>query len=1270
MADSPFESLINQAKSPDADVKVEALAKLQAEFEAGAELHDSDALLTTLKTCLRTPNQHVSTAALGAIAPFFPLLVAGSHAPLPSSNSSSSSAMGESATLRHALTAFLASGGVLDRLGDARDKARERARDALVAIASVIFKHGGQPVPPAAAARLQKAPETPLAMFERFVREGAFAHKAWRVREQMILALVQIRKACPGFPLRPFLVPLVETLEDPDGTVRDCSRESIVQIFSSPTVSDAARAELKKEMTKKGVRKTIVESVLARVLAGGTITPQSEAAESDGGQASAIRKGSVIGRTASSSSADVGAATPTTAAPPASKSRPPSRAAAAQALPETPAAAGDESVKPVFIASARDLEGEFAAMTPHFEGKESEHNWAARDQAILKLRGMLKGEVHLRYPDVYLAGLKAGMLDKSVKTLMSLRTTVASNTCSWYSELADAFGTALDPFCETLFYNLLKMSGFTKKIIVIQTQGTVTTLITHTSCHPKVTLPMFGSFMQEKTVQAREYVIQHFRTYLETHAQRAKHQVEATGGLEHIENCVKKGLADANPGVRVKARETFWAYHAVWPERAKTIMNKLDATAQKQLQKACPDPAALASSKLPPVPEPKKTSVAAAIAASRAKAKQIAAAPPTLRHQATSTAHAVRAASPPLRSPSRGGIRAASPVHGSPPSSRGRASPVSMHSRTRSGSGGAANPPPSPPPSPPSPKTARRPSGSASPLASPSQRPSAPRPSPQATQTAPAGAVGTLRSASGPSCNVPGARSLFMQSPHKSTPARPSNDEDLLLATTNPLPLDSDSDGSDPMDAVNFATPYERYGKPPLTPAKSAPTHGESFSSPPAAPAGSLVPEYIVEDAMRARAEQAVSAASQLLELVEPEDDMHVSPIPPSLLLSNGAAMKQSPVLKSLDAVQAGASRQASASPTNGAGSSTAPPRREERRETGWWQTRMTGMSMLAASKASREPEAVQVQQLRDVISQLEQGMADLAALQRLAAICTTNPADPPSPADATTPLSPNGHGPLSPSPLNDISSLARSLKSDIWFGGKMFDKAFSALARFMETDKEENLLEHGLVVLWEMLESQASYIDGNESVIYNLLFRLRYANRLHVLEGTAEIRDLLANRLDPIFGLMTVNAALKAFLAEPLPTDTAEEARPASLAFGLIALAKFIVKLPSEVIEEELPRLKSILITSLNDSSLVVRESATVAIIAAQLVLRDETHLFMLLDGLATDKKNLLTYFFDKHGARGVIEGVTETNGGMERLEKEMRRLDTRMNTPVRPKP
>lgn len=83
--------------------------------------------------------------------------------------------------------------------------------------------------------------------------------------------------------------------------------------------------------------------------------------------------------------------------------------------------------------------------------------------------------------------------------------------------------------------------------------------------------------------------------------------------------------------------------------------------------------------------------------------------------------------------------------------------------------------------------------------------------------------------------------------------------------------------------------------------------------------------------------------------------------------------------------------------------------------------------------------------------------------------------------------------------------------------------------------------------------------------------------------------------------------------------------------------------------------------IKALNDrASLVVRESAAAVIIAAQVVLRDETHLFRLLDGLADEKKNLLTYLFDKHGARGA-SSAKRLPGGVNRLEKEMRRLDTR---------
>jgi CLIP-associating protein 1/2 len=82
-------------------------------------------------------------------------------------------------------------------------------------------------------------------------------------------------------------------------------------------------------------------------------------------------------------------------------------------------------------------------------------------------------------------------------------------------------------------------------------------------------------------------------------------------------------------------------------------------------------------------------------------------------------------------------------------------------------------------------------------------------------------------------------------------------------------------------------------------------------------------------------------------------------------------------------------------------------------------------------------------------------------------------------------------------------------------------------------------------------------------------------------------------------------------------------------------------------------------------DSSapVVVRESAALAIIAAQHVLRDEAQLFALLDGLPDEKKNLLTYLFDKNGVRG-----SARDADASKFEREMRRIDSRTSTPLRP--
>ena len=427
------------------------------------------------------------------------------------------------------------------------------------------------------------------------------------------------------------------------------------------------------------------------------------------------------------------------------------------------------------------------------------------------------------------------------------------------------------------------MAGYTKKLVAQQSQATITTILKHTSAQPRTIPHMLWSTLQDKITQARAYASGHVKTYIEVHALKAKHAIETSGGLDTLVNSVKKALADPNPGVRENARNAYWLLNAVWKDKGTAIMAGLDPTARKQLEKACPDPGSLSGS-TESTPSTKKSSVAAAIAASRAKAKAIASDPPTLRHQATSTARTTTSPKRPLSpSLSNGSV-------GSPP--RSRPIVITSHTRTATNTSTTSRSPQkvaplfqptaTPPPPPHSPDSVRRRTPSSTGPSSPTFR----------------RAVSTALPLSPPSSShhlpppsTPPKREDYPV-PARSSIANWSKlieDESLLLATTVPIPEDDSDFEDDDMDfnPITFSSPFEMFPpaktkSSPATPSFTAsstdePKHqmlhsmsSSSFSthSPPA-----TTPQPIVEDAMRARAEQAASAADRLLELVDQDLD-------------------------------------------------------------------------------------------------------------------------------------------------------------------------------------------------------------------------------------------------------------------------------------------------------------------------------------------------------------------------------------------------------------
>lgn len=134
------------------------------------------------------------------------------------------------------------------------------------------------------------------------------------------------------------------------------------------------------------------------------------------------------------------------------------------------------------------------------------------------------------------------------------------------------------------------------------------------------------------------------------------------------------------------------------------------------------------------------------------------------------------------------------------------------------------------------------------------------------------------------------------------------------------------------------------------------------------------------------------------------------------------------------------------------------------------------------------------------------------------------------------------------------------------------------------------------------MVEHQTVFLD--ESEIFSLLFQVRYVNThpvriillpymleltrtllLQILEATSTIRDNLVGRQEPVWCLKTLHGCLLQYLAQTgapegrvIDPRVLAQIRGGTQAFGIIGLGKLIMRLPPEVLEDELPLLKKTL--------------------------------------------------------------------------------------------
>ncbi|KAL1405184.1 suppressor of tub2 mutation [Vanrija albida] len=562
VSEDEVESFLVALRAGDVDKKINLVQLWAIKLDSMDQLPDKtvDAITLLVAPFLRSPSHLLVTSTLAAFLPAYIPLIPSTAPQLHH--------------LQLALVQLLP--GLIERLNDPKDKVNEPASQCLALLGNKAYE-----ADPPAPSQKGKEKDGVAGIWEKAVKD-TLAGKNSRAKIGILKLLLSMRSGKnTKLPLKPWLPSLVNLLEDGDGSVRDQARETVVALLSPPTVPAAARSELKKLMLARNVRKSIADAVISRVLGGGPAPALPVSTETD-------------------------SVAPAGSAKPAQQS-------------------ANEDVEIVLVASAADLQSEFKAMVPHFQGKETEHNWGPRERSLVRIRGMLRGGASSKYSDAFLASLKGDVIDGIAKTLLSLRTTVAQQACALVQELAEHLGTLFDSCLEPLLPVLGKMAGFTKKIIADKAQKAVTAIIVHSTLHPRPIISHIAAGINDKSIASRQFGAAHLRTFLESQARQHLGAIEAHPGLvSEIEQLLRRCLADTSTGVREQARGAFWAFDKVWPRQATAIIDSLDATARKQLEKANPSVlsagAPSGSARSTPNRPRQSSAMAAMIAAKRAKA--------------------------------------------------------------------------------------------------------------------------------------------------------------------------------------------------------------------------------------------------------------------------------------------------------------------------------------------------------------------------------------------------------------------------------------------------------------------------------------------------------------------------------------------------------------------------------------------------------------------------------------------------------------------------
>ena len=229
--------------------------------------------------------------------------------------------------------------------------------------------------------------------------------------------------------------------------------------------------------------------------------------------------------------------------------------------------------------STRDVDAFFQRLHLIFEGKETEHNWKQRDNALAELSKVAESHASKEFHHAFFAGVKT-LLDGIIICTLSERTTLSNSGCQCLSALAKNLGTSIHAFLDYLLPPIIKLCASTKPISQRAADAVYKDIIIGSKTYHTRLLHHTATAFTSENASARIYA----PGWLESLIKLYGPQIDHHGGSKQVEDSVKRSVNDANLKARENSRSLYWTFVKQWPTRAEAVMSSLEPQRQRALQ--------------------------------------------------------------------------------------------------------------------------------------------------------------------------------------------------------------------------------------------------------------------------------------------------------------------------------------------------------------------------------------------------------------------------------------------------------------------------------------------------------------------------------------------------------------------------------------------------------------------------------------------------------------------------------------------------------------